>query len=785
MRQRQLILNSRSIACREVLVIMVVMKFTRILCSFVLTLIFIIPFIPLVVTTSLFFPYITGKNFIFRILVELAFGGWVALAIASPLYRPRATWFTWLLVIFLGIIGIADILSPDPFKSFWSSFERMEGYITLLHLFGYFLIASTVLSTQKLWIRFFQTSIGVSIAVSFHSIFQLAGISAIYQSASRVEATVGNASYLATYMLIHIFLTLFLLIREDRSRPMKYVYSAFSVLQMLTLYETATRGALLGVFSGFLTFGCIILLMKHDMKSLRKIALAGFLVFGIGITLLFVFKDTALIRRSTPLARFSSISSAQAGPRLSLWNIAWQGLKERPLLGWGQENFNYVFNKYYDPKMYAQEQWFDRTHNIFFDWLIVGGVLGLAGYCALYGYTFFALWRGKSILATHRFIGMSQKQNTGSFQESMPLFSVPERSILTGLLVAYAVQNLFVFDNLLSYIFFFSFIAYVDMNMVSTFFYPQKLGESKTLSFHPRGALYATPLIAIATITGVYFLNVPALRAAAGLVNAINSYQEGPEINLEYFRKILEYRSFGTPEIRGQLLFKTLSLMRANEAPKQLKQDFLTLTLQEYKKQLAATPDDAREYLLFGTFLNSIEFPQDALVQLEKARQLSPGKQHIYFEIATAYFALNEIEKTKEAARIAYELEPSFADAYYAYTIALIYNKEIEMVHKLQKERFGNIHYPNGRLIAAYRDTGEYDQALEQWKEAVRLYPDTTDYNFGLALAHLEATKEPDETFTILRRTAEKYPELRERVEFCIKEITAGRRPNDQCSPEK
>jgi len=43
--------------------------------------------------------------------------------------------------------------------------------------------------------------------------------------------------------------------------------------------------------------------------------------------------------------------------------MAWEGVKEKPLLGWGQENFNLVFNKYYEPSLYGQEVWFDRVHN--------------------------------------------------------------------------------------------------------------------------------------------------------------------------------------------------------------------------------------------------------------------------------------------------------------------------------------------------------------------------------------------------------------------------------------
>ena len=33
--------------------------------------------------------------------------------------------------------------------------------------------------------------------------------------------------------------------------------------------------------------------------------------------------------------------------RIVIWKIAWQGFLERPLLGWGPENYSIVFSKYY------------------------------------------------------------------------------------------------------------------------------------------------------------------------------------------------------------------------------------------------------------------------------------------------------------------------------------------------------------------------------------------------------------------------------------------------------
>jgi hypothetical protein len=57
--------------------------------SLILTGVFIIPFIPLYVASNMFFPFITGKNFAFRVLVEIIFALWAILALRDSDYRPK------------------------------------------------------------------------------------------------------------------------------------------------------------------------------------------------------------------------------------------------------------------------------------------------------------------------------------------------------------------------------------------------------------------------------------------------------------------------------------------------------------------------------------------------------------------------------------------------------------------------------------------------------------------------------------------------------------------------
>ena len=179
-------------------------------------------------------------------------------------------------------------------------------------------------------------------------------------------------------------------------------------------------------------------------------------VIVLAVGSLATFKESSFIKSHDLLARFSQLATfdkagleqfatTQGKGRFAIWSIAYEGFKERPILGWGQDNFNYVFNKYYDPKIYDQEQWFDRAHNVFFDWLIAGGILGLLSYLALFVTAIVAIWRSRA-------------------HEKDLYFLFSDKVLLTALLIAYFIHNLFVFDSITSYILFFGVLAFVSIH---------------------------------------------------------------------------------------------------------------------------------------------------------------------------------------------------------------------------------------------------------------------------------------------------------------------------------
>src|SRR5437867_4469658 len=110
------------------------MSLRSILRFFILACFFVTPFICLYVADSMFFPFIVGKNFTFRILVEVMLGAWVFLMFLDATYRPKFSWVLVAALAFLAVLALADFTGVNPYRSFWSNYERMEGLITLIHL---------------------------------------------------------------------------------------------------------------------------------------------------------------------------------------------------------------------------------------------------------------------------------------------------------------------------------------------------------------------------------------------------------------------------------------------------------------------------------------------------------------------------------------------------------------------------------------------------------------------------------------------------------------------------
>ncbi len=112
---------------------------------------FLVLLVPFIVAYSSFFPYIVGKAVLFRTIVGLMLGAWGVLAISVPAYRPRWSPVMISAAIFLGVVCVADLLGVNAVRSFWSNFERMEGFVTIAHVVVYLFVVGSVMRSEKVW----------------------------------------------------------------------------------------------------------------------------------------------------------------------------------------------------------------------------------------------------------------------------------------------------------------------------------------------------------------------------------------------------------------------------------------------------------------------------------------------------------------------------------------------------------------------------------------------------------------------------------------------------------
>ena len=776
--------------------------------------IFLVPFIPLIISTPLFFPFITGKNFAFRIIVEIIFAAWLLLLYYDASYRPKKNLITIAVGAFVGIVAIADIFGINPYRSFWSNYERMEGLVSLLHVVAYFFVATTVVVTEKLWSKFFHVLFGVNFFLTLYSVMQVHGELTINQGSVRADATLGNATYFAVFLLINIFLLVFWFVRNKGKGSSDIYYSGligfvlFTIfglsiatsdtatlgfygklflglsviglptlgylyfaknenvlirrgfygvlllLDLIALYYTATRGAILGLIAGASLSAILIAWFNRENRLVRNSAIGIITAVVLFVGLFVALKDSQFVVNSPVLSRFSTISFTEqtVKSRAMIWNMSWQGVKENPVLGWGQDNFIAVFAKYYNPKMWSQEPWFDRSHNVFFDWLIAAGFLGLIAYLSMFATALYSLWR----LASS--------------------FTIIEKSILTGLFGAYFFHNLFVFDNLVSYILFFSLIGFISVMIFGEnepFRDSKKITQKNKKEESPLVYVFI-PSVFIGFVLIVYFVNIKPISASISLIQAISPHSEvegGVNKNLEYFEKTFSYNTFGSGEAREQLIQIALKINQAN-VQVEIKQKTANMARNEMIKQINQSPLDVRYPLFLGGLLNSYSQFGEAVTYLEKARTISPQKQQVLFELGTAYINRKEFDKAIEVLKKAYDGDQTYNDAKVIYAVSLIYGGKVNEAEVV----LGDSNNLDSRLINAYATTGNYNKLLILLDKKLRSNPNDPQTLLTLAATYLQIGDRA-KAVDLIERIIQINPQFKEQGEYYIKEIKAGRNP--------
>jgi O-antigen ligase len=704
---------------------------------------FLIPFLSLYVSNGMYFPFITGKNFLFRALVEIAFAAWLVLAICDKRYRPRFSWtLVWYktFVVWLVIVGL--FFAVNAHKAFWSNYERMDGGITLIHLYILMVVMAGVLSTENLWRKWWLTFIAANALVCVNGIFQLMGAAQIHQGSTRIDASIGNAEYFAGYLLFSIAVTVWQAFetRDRKQSWLRYGLFLLAIIQVILLFFTGTRGTLIGLVAGAFV-GSILWAIESGKKG-RKVAGTIIAILVLLVGGLFVARDTSFVKGNENINRLASTFQLKEalGPRLTIWGMAIEGIKEKPITGWGQEGYNYIFNKYYEPSLYAQEPWFDRAHNMFLDWAVAGGIPALMLFLLVLITSAWALYRAP--------------------------VSQFERVFLLSALAAYAVQGLAVFDNLFTYIPFVAILATAHMASSRPIKLMERAGEindTRLDTLIAPGALVAGLLL-------VWFVNIPSVLASANLIDGLTP-SNATEARLNYFRAAVDNGGLAHQEIAEQLLSFASQAAASQNVPQDLKQRIVDFAGAEMNKELERAPLDARLHLQYALFYRSIGAYKEAQQESGVAHTLSPKKQSIILEQGIEAFQQKDYAKAKEYFTQAYEINKDYTEPVSYIAATDIVSRDVPAAKALLQQTFGTTSVNHQMLILAYYQIGDWDDLVDVVRARANETHDVDD-QFQLAAAYSQAGRR-EEAIATVKAAITEHPDAADQGAALLKQLGA------------
>jgi len=605
---------------------------------------FLILFTPFIISGKFFFPFIAPKTLYFTGLVEIIFAAYLLLAICFPKYRPKSNIVLIFIVLFLFFSILAAVNGVCLSESFWSKYERMGGLLTWFHLLAFFLAISSVF-TKKDWLRIFEISVMVAALISVLNILTVKNMGPLITKGfeARGGATLGNSSFLGSYLIFNVFLALYLFLNSKTKKETKIFFGAvFAFLAVALLISTARAAALSFIAGMVLLFLLKLIFLEKGKLRAAGISLLIISSIFLGIVMFYSLQHEDNLIRTTLEDEFHVGLSKD---RLLVWNIGLKGWKEKPWLGWGPENFNIVFTRHFDSRIfvseiYGNDIWYDRAHNIVVDNLVATGLLGSIAYFGILFSAFYVLFKKYS----------SQKIDFLIFG----IFSV--------ILIAYFFQNLTVFDMVSSYMMFFLILGFI-----ASFSHWETLESSdrkEKNNFYLR--LWAVPLALFVLVFSLFYFTIQPLRSNLYLIQAFKSSDFRGRMDL--YKKCLAVSPLGKYQIKETITYRDSTKYSQEELfekiPLEIQKEELEFMTQNLEDNVKESPLLFSSYLTLAKVYN-LYAARIEPSKLEKAEQIgekaievSPGNQQGYWVLSQTRLYQGRLEEAVALAEKAVDLEP-------------------------------------------------------------------------------------------------------------------------------
>ncbi|MFH1947493.1 MAG: O-antigen ligase family protein [Candidatus Magasanikbacteria bacterium] len=644
-------------------------------------------FVPLIIIPgSYIFPFIVPKIIWFRTLVMLMLGVYLLLLSSNwQKYCPKLNFLNIVVLLFYLSFAISTFTGVDWYRSFWDNHERMLGLFTITHYVLYYFITTSVVKGWDEWkwlMRVFLFAGGLVMFTGFlqtyvnHDLLLNGGVTA------RVSATLGNSIYFSGYGLFLMFVGFLLAIKEYAKKGSLRLCSGWfwfavivGLLSFWGVFGGGTRGALLGLITGL---GILMISYLFSLKEHKKIrrGLGGLIILGIILMgLLFNFRQTDFVKSIPAVGRLvnTQIFGGTASTRIMAWSIAVDAWQERPIFGWGPNNYYYAYNKYYRSEFLEHgwgETWFDNAHSVVMNTLAVQGGVGIILYFGIYIVAIIMLWK---------------KYRARDIDAHIV-------SVGSAFLIAHLISLVTVFENPTSYLYFFFFLAFVN-SAVSR----QPSAVSNEMKNSKPFSWGLTVIVAFIILLLIYSTNINPARANKATLVAIRNLQAGRNF-VDSYDVATSIPSPHIDDIRNDFSNTSAQViiqsMQKNENIK-IAEMLYDLTSGELKKNIDLHPLDIRIHIRLAQLLMSgaqikrdISLLSESERLLEYALSQSPKRQQIQYTLSALKVQINKTDEAIKLLQDSIDDDPKIGEGWW-------------------------------RMALIYQQTGDVDKAKEILQEAV------------------------------------------------------------------
>lgn len=619
-------------------------------------------FVVFFVFKGLLFPYITSKQFVFNIIIEILAVLCLGLVIKYPEMRPKKSYVTWGLVAFIGALLASCFVTVDLNLSFWGDVERMLGIYPILHFFALYLVLITAFREELDWKILFNLSVAIAVIEAIMAA----------NSPGLKYGTIGNTAYVSGYLIFNIYFAL-LLMFKTKNWLLRSLYIAAIVAMLPSFYLAFTYGAIFGLAGSVVLVLALYGILNKD-KRLRYATIGSLLVLVLAVSMIFAFKTSAFVQNNAILARVSGISFQKATfkTRLVSWKAAWQDFQSHPVLGVGHGNYAHIFDKYFDPVFYdftRSETYFDRAHNNLVDIASTTGLVGLITYLSIFVAVGYYLIKGyrENKLDIHEFV------------------------LLTGLFAAYFVQNLAVFDSL---------VTYVGLMMTLAFVYwlvnrkEEKYGFDRAFDNQEIGVL---SIAGIAMLVIMYQFTIRPWQMLNLVIDAQRQLGTGQGAEQVYD---LYQQAFALETVLDRDGIVTMNRAFANPnvlrsiKDEKLASDIIYYNILMAKKVVDYNPGDSLNQMTYAQVLDAAAdyyrstpdkyayFSDQALQAIDASIAASPRRIPIYYQKTQILLNRGEKDKAFETMNYAAGLNPKYWDSYCLLGRLHLYYKENDKAYE-------------------------------------------------------------------------------------------------------